>query len=148
MLTLEWQPLSPSLGFDIPQEIADLGGADDWRGVMADCASLYEELQGANLAIVPSYALPMAYRIRFYMQMNAREAMHLVELRTSQQGHPAYRWVGQEMRRRIADDAGHRAIAAAMQFADMNGGADLERLASERRKDEQVAAVSGESRRT
>ena len=145
MLTLDWQPLSPHLGFEVPQEIAELGGADDWRHVMADCASLYEDLQDASLAIVATYALPMAYRIRFYMQMNAREAMHFIELRTSLQGHPSYRWVGQEMLRRIANDAGHRAIAATMQFAEMNSGADLERLASERRKEEQAAAVSGAS---
>ncbi len=135
------------MGFDIPDEITDLGGANDWRHVMAGCESVYEELPDAGLALAATYAVPMAYRIRFYMQMNAREAIHLIELRTSPQGHPSYRWVGQEMRRRIAD-AGHRAIAATMQFADMNGGADLERLASERRKEEQAAAVSGESRRT
>ena len=43
------------------------------------------------------------------MQMNAREAMHLLELRTSPQGHPAYRRVCQEMHRLIAEEAGHRA---------------------------------------
>jgi hypothetical protein len=32
---------------------------------------------------------------RFVMQMNAREAMHLIELRTTPQGHPAYRHVAQ-----------------------------------------------------
>ena len=39
----------------------------------------------------------MAYRIRFYMDMNAREAMHVIELRTAPQGHPAYRRVCQQM---------------------------------------------------
>ena len=60
----------------------------------------------------------MAYRVRFYMDMNAREAMHVIELRTSPQGHPSYRRVCQLMHRAIADTAGHRAIAAAMQFVD------------------------------
>jgi hypothetical protein len=63
--------------------------------------------------------------------MNAREAMHVIELRTSPQGHPAYRRVCQEMHRLIADQAGHRAIAAAMQFAD-HSEVELERLGSER----------------
>ena len=34
------------------------------------------------------YAVAMAYRIRFVMQMTAREAMHLTELRSQPQGHP------------------------------------------------------------
>ena len=55
------------------------------------------------------YAVALAYRIRFTMQMNAREAMHLIELRTSPQGHPAYRAVCLEMWRLIRDQAGHPA---------------------------------------
>jgi thymidylate synthase ThyX len=147
MLTLDWQPLSPFLGYDVPDEIEELDGADDWHRVLGECAALYEELRGAGLKDVAPYALPMANRVRFYMQMNAREAMHLIELRTSKQGHPSYRWVGQEMLRRIAGDAGHHAIAEAMQFADMNGHGDLERLDSERLKEERMAALSGQNGR-
>jgi len=62
---------------------------------------------------VAPYAICMAYRVRFYMDMNAREAMHVIELRTSPQGHPSYRRVCQKMHRLIAEKAGHRAIAAA-----------------------------------
>lgn len=140
MLTLDWQPLGPNLGFDVPAEMQDLGGADDWRRVMAHCAALYADLGAAGLHSVAPYAIPMAYRVRFYMQLDAREAMHLIELRTSPQGHPAYRWVGQEMLRRISDTAGHHAIAAAMRFADMSSGPALERLASERRQEARAAA--------
>jgi thymidylate synthase ThyX len=73
----------------------------------------------------------MAYRVRFYMDMNAREAMHVIELRTAPQGHPAYRRVCQEMHRLIAEQAGHRAVAASMQFAD-HSEVELERLGEER----------------
>ena len=73
----------------------------------------------------------MAYRVRFYMDMNAREAMHVIELRTAPQGHPSYRRVCQQMHRAIADVAGHHAIADAMQFAD-HSEVELERLQSER----------------
>ena len=73
----------------------------------------------------------MAYRVRFYMDMNAREAMHVIELRTAPQGHPSYRRICQAMHRAIADVAGHRAIAEAMQFAD-HSEVELERLQSER----------------
>ena len=70
------------------------------------------------------YAVAMAYRIRFYMEMNAREAMHVIELRTAPQGHPAYRRVCQQMHRLIAEHAGHRAIAGAMHLrGSLRGGA-------------------------
>ena len=57
--------------------------------------------------------------------------MHVIELRTAPQGHPSYRRVCQEMHRLIAEVAGHRAIAGAMQFAD-HSTVELERLQSER----------------
>jgi len=66
------------------------------------------------------------------MQMNAREAMHLTELRSGPQGHPGYRWVAQEMHRLIAGQAGHRLLAEAMSHVDF-GAEDLERLEAERR---------------
>ncbi len=143
MLTVDWQPLSSHLGYDVPAEMSELGGEDDWRRVMSSCGELYEDLHSAGLDAVAPYTLPMAYRIRFYIQMNAREAMQMIELRTSPQGHPAYRWVCQEMLRRIDDVAGHGAVAAAMRFADMSGSADLGRLDAELRKEERVAALSG-----
>jgi hypothetical protein len=65
------------------------------------------------------------------MEMNAREAMHLIELRTAPQGHPAYRRICQRMHVLIAEAAGHRALAAAMTFADHSEVA-LERLEAER----------------
>ena len=73
----------------------------------------------------------MAYRIRFYMDMNAREAMHLIELRTAPQGHPAYRRICQAMHTLIAEQAGHRVIADAMKFVD-HSAVELERLKAER----------------
>src|SRR2546428_13767529 len=79
----------------------------------------------------------MAYRVRFYMELNAREAMHMIELRTAPQGHPAYRRICQAMYRLIDEQAGHHAVAAAMRFADLSdaepGRLDAER-ASERRR--------------
>ncbi len=85
-------------------------------------------LESSTLA---QYAVPMAYRIRYRMQMNAREAMHVIELRTAPQGHPAYRRVCQHMHRLIAEEAGHTAIADAMVFAD-HSTVELERLGAER----------------
>jgi thymidylate synthase ThyX len=131
LLTLEWQRLSPQHGWLMPEAVAEAGGADDWRRVMEGGAELHDAIAGAGLPEAASYAIPMAYRIRFYMELNAREAMHLIELRTTPQGHPSYRRVGQAMHRLIAEHAGHRAIAAAMTFVDHSEVA-LERLEAER----------------
>jgi thymidylate synthase ThyX len=94
-------------------------------------AELHEALVAADTGPVAQYAVAMAYRVRFYMEMNAREAMHLIELRTAPQGHPAYRRVCQQMHRLIGEKAGHTAIAQAMSFAD-HSNVELERLGSER----------------
>jgi len=131
LLTLEWQPLGTRHGYNEPAAVEDAGALDDWRAVMDESAELYEALMSAGLADVAPYGVVMAYRVRFYMEMNAREAMHVIELRTAPQGHPAYRRICQQMHRAIADVAGHRAIAAAMQFAD-HSEVELERLQQER----------------
>ena len=98
---------------------------------MDGSADLHDAIVAAGLKDVAPYAVAMAYRVRFYMEMNAREAMHLLELRTAPQGHPAYRRVCQQMHTLIAERAGHRAIAASMQFVD-HSTVELERLNSER----------------
>jgi thymidylate synthase ThyX len=131
LLTLDWQPLSTRHGFVEPAALDEAGALDDWRVVMERSADLYEQLVQAGLKDAAPYAVVMAYRVRFYMEMNAREAMHVIELRTAPQGHPSYRRVCQAMHRAIAEVAGHRAIAAAMQFAD-HSVVELERLQSER----------------
>ena len=135
MLTIEWQPLSTRHGHTEPDAIREAGALDDWQRVVDDSATLHEALVSAGHAEAAPYAVAMAYRVRFYVEMNAREAMHLIELRTAPQGHPAYRRVCQRMHRLIADEAGHRAIAAAMRFAD-HSAVELERLTSERRIEE------------
>jgi thymidylate synthase ThyX len=131
LLTLEWQPLSARHGYIEPDAIEEAGAHDEWRAVMEHSASLWEALRETGLADAAQYAVPMAYRIRFYMQMNAREAMHVIELRTAPQGHPAYRRICQTIHRLIAEHAGHPAIAAAMTFAD-HSEVELERLRAER----------------
>ncbi|HEX7408899.1 MAG TPA: FAD-dependent thymidylate synthase [Candidatus Binatia bacterium] len=131
LLTLEWQPLSPQHGFALADTIRDAGVLSDWNRVMEESAQVYQALSDAGYPQVAPYAISMAYRVRFYVEMNAREATHMIELRTSPQGHPSYRRVCQAMHALIAEQAGHQAIAAAMSFAD-HSQVELERLHSER----------------
>jgi thymidylate synthase ThyX len=131
MLTLEWQPLSPAHGYVMPEAVVEAGAAGLFEEAMERSAGLYADLVGPFPAEA-AYAVALAYRVRFVMQMNAREAMHVIELRTTPQGHEAYRAICQEMWRLIRDQAGHPGIAEAMRFVDTSGGG-LGRLQAERR---------------
>jgi thymidylate synthase ThyX len=141
LLTLDWQPLSVAHGYVEPAALDEVGAVDEWRRVMDRSAELHNALVAGGLRDAASYAVVMAYRIRFYMDMNAREAMHLIELRTAPQGHPSYRRICQLMHRAIADVAGHQAIAEAMKFAD-HSEVELERLQSERAMERKRQRVS------
>ena len=139
MLSLEWQDLTTRHGcVNHPDAVEEVGALADWERVMDNSSELYDYLAGRCSLAVAQYAVSMAYRIRFYMRMNAREAMHVIELRTSPQGHPAYRRVCQRMHRLIAEEAGHAALAAAMTFVD-HSAVKLERLESERANDRKRA---------
>jgi thymidylate synthase ThyX len=84
------------------------------------------------------YAVTLAHRIRSTVTMNAREAMHLIELRSQPQGHETYRRVAQDMHRLIDEQAGHRTIAEMMRFVDRSSQA-AGRLAAERRQEDRAA---------
>ena len=130
MLTIEWQELSVRHGYEVPEPVADAGLGSRFDDAMAISAELYDALV-EELPRQAPYAVALAYRVRYVMHMNAREAMHLCELRSAPQGHPSYRRIAQEMHRLIEQQAGHRAIAAAMHHVD-HASHDLERLDAER----------------
>ncbi len=140
MLTIEWQPLGTALGYDVPDVVAEAGLEERYVGSLERSRTLHDSLLPV-FADAAAYTVALAFRIRYSMQMNAREAMHLLELRSGGQGHPAYRWVAQEMHRQIADRAGHRLLAEAMCHVEY-GSEDLERLASERRSELRRTSVS------
>jgi len=134
MLTIEWQRLGPDHGWDLPTAVAEAGHGDEYAAAMERSRSLHDALAGAGFLEQASYAVCLAFNVRYSVTMNAREAMHMLELRTGPQGHPSYRRVCQDMHRLIRDDAGHPAVAAMMRFVDHEDlDSGLERLASERR---------------
>src|SRR3974390_2834650 len=130
MLSLQAQPLGVALGWALPAEVAEAGCGDTYAQVMADSGALYARL-AASLPLAGPYAVSLAPRIRFLMVMNAREAMHMIELRSQPQGHEAYREVAQQMHQRIRE-VGHTAIADMMRFVD-HSTPTAGRLAAERR---------------
>jgi hypothetical protein len=131
LLTIEWQALTPHHGYVRPDLVDEAGQTAIFDEVMARSAALYDDLSG-EFPQQAAYAVSMAYRVRYVMQFNAREAIHLLELRSGAQGHPAYRRVALEMHRLIAEQAGHRAIAEAMTHLTREAP-ELERLEAERR---------------
>ncbi len=141
LLTIEWQSLTPRHGYVQPPLIGEAGLGDAYTGAMERSAELYDVLAD-EFPTQAGYAVALAYRLRFSMQFNAREAMHLLELRSVPQGHPSYRSVAQQMHRLIAEQAGHHAIAEMMQFVDHSDEADLERLEAERRAEERRRSLT------
>jgi len=140
MLSIEWQRLSPSHGYITPEAIKDIDAEEIWNEAMARTADLHGLIAADLGPDVAQYVIPFAYKIRFFFQLNAREAFHLLELRTGPGGHSGYRRVCQEMHRLIAEQAGHRKLAAAMSYVDYEDY-DLARLESERRSAAKRAAL-------
>jgi thymidylate synthase ThyX len=73
--------------------------------------------------------------------MNAREAMHTIELRSGREGHPSYRAVAHEMHAQIAQV--HPAVAAAMTHVDTSTEPRLERILSEMRTEQRALGTAG-----
>lgn len=130
LMTVEWQSLCPDHGYTRPELVDEAGVAPLFDEVMDRSAELYGAL-APEYPAQASYAVSMAYRVRYVMQFNAREAMHILELRTAPQGHPSYRRVCLEMHRLIAEKAGHHAVAASMVHVNA-ADPGLERLQAER----------------
>ena len=140
MLTVQWQDLSPDLGAGVPAELDRAGVGDRYREGLERSEAEYRRLVDAGLAAAAPYALCLGFRIRYVLDLNAREAMQLIELRSGREGHPTYRAVAHEMHAQIA--AVHPSVAAAMTHVDREAEPRLERMLSEMRTQSRVAASS------
>ena len=115
ILTQERQDFSTVHGYDTPIEIEQAGFLSAFDHCMAQAADLYEQLS-ADFPYEAQYVVPFAYRVRWYMKLNLREAIHVGELRTLPQGHPDYRFIVQEMWRLIGEV--HPTLARSAKFID------------------------------
>ena len=115
ILTQERQDFTTVHGYDTPPEIEEAGFKSEFNECMKRAADLYEQIY-EDLPHEAQYVVPFAYKIRWYMKMNLREALHMCELRSMPQGHPDYRFICQEMWRRIQEV--HPALAEAGKFID------------------------------
>ncbi len=139
MLTLQWQALDPHLGYELPALVEEAGFSGQYRESMERSEELYWSL-AASMPDHAGYAVALGYRVRCVLQMNAREAMHVIELRSQPQGHQSYRYVAQQMHRLISEQADHQMIADAMGFVDYSS-VELERLAEQRRTQSRQSGI-------
>jgi len=131
LLTLEWQRLSPHHGSVMPEAIAEARVDDRWHRSLDASAALHDAIAAAGLAEVASLRGGHGLPHPFLHGRERARAMHLIELRSGPQGHPAYRRIAQTMQPADRRAGRHRALAAAMTFADHSEVA-LERLEAER----------------
>ena len=132
MLTVQWQALTPACGAGVPDQVISAGAGDAYARALEVSAAEFARLSEAGLAGAAPYALCLGYRIRFILDLNAREAMQLIELRSGREGHPAYRAVAHEMHAQIAEV--HPAVAATMIHVDTETEPRLERILAELRQ--------------
>jgi thymidylate synthase ThyX len=137
ILTQERQDFTTVHGYDTPPEIVEAGFASEFDRCMQHAAELYEQIY-RDLPSEAQYVVPFAYKIRWYMKMNLREAVHMCELRTMPQGHPDYRFICQEMWRKI--QSVHPALAESGKFMDWEKYR-LGRLQSEMRTEFKKSAL-------
>jgi hypothetical protein len=133
MLTQARQVLSTSLGFDVPEALEKCGVVPRFRTALEVASTGYERLLSDLGEDLAQYAVPLAFRVRWYMRINLRELYYLCELRTAAQGHADYRFIAQEMYRQVRDV--HPLLAQYARFVDMGPAPNLGRRESERRQD-------------
>ncbi len=138
MLTIQWQALTPDLGAEVPEQVELAGCGDDYRRGLELSEAEYGRLRDGGFPHAAPYALCLGYRIRYVLDLNAREAMQLIELRSGREGHPSYRAVAQEMHAQIA--AVHPAVAGAMSYVDLETEPRLERMLAEIRSHSRATA--------
>jgi len=137
ILTQERQDFTTAHGYDTPPEIEEGGFKSEFDDCMKRTAELYEQIY-ADLPGEAQYVVPFAYKIRWYVKLNLREALHMCELRTMPQGHPDYRFICQEMWRKI--QSVHPSLAESGKFMDWQKYR-LGRLQSEMRTEFKKSAL-------
>jgi len=125
-----WQEFTPRLGYDVPKLVEEAGLSDTYETCFDLSLELHSALQAAKGSLVAQYAVLQGHRIRWKVTLNAREAFQMLELRSSPQGHPAYRKVAQQMHARIAEV--HPLLAQSMTFMNQGEDPELARLSAER----------------
>lgn len=103
-------------GYDTPLEVIESGLRSLFEGAMESVVPLFRELQRRSTDLA-QYVVPLASRVRFYQLQDVRQYFWEEELRSSEQGHPDYRFIEQEKHRLFSKVA---PLIAPYVKADMN----------------------------
>ena len=116
LCTVTWQRLGTELGYTLPPELASQPELQEvYKEAMKQAADIHSQLPDSLEA---QYVVPLAFKIRYRININARALCHMLELRTQPGGHREYIDVCREMHHQLVSVAGHQHIARAMSFVD------------------------------
>ena len=118
MLTQQRQDMNVSLGYSVPEEIAEMGKGEVVQECFERSESLHSDLIKAGLVREAQYAPLFNHFIRWNMGMNLREMGHLTELRSQKAGHPKYRRTVQVMAKLYLKR--HPEMGSVLKFVDYN----------------------------
>ncbi len=127
---MQWQALSPHYGYETPKLVSDAGLDSLFEECFDLSMQLYQTLWEKGYKNEAQYATLLGHKMRWEFTLNAREAYHFIELRSSPQGHPGYRKVAQTIHQKIKEV--HPLIAEGMIFVNQGEDPELTRLAAER----------------
>ena len=136
MLTQERQNLTCDLGYYIPSEIKDTEMESRYKEALDQAKEIYDTI-AKELPEEAQYVVPMAYNIHWYFHISLRELIWICELRSSPAGHPAYRYIAQEMAKQVS--LAVPAFERFFKFVDFDGY-ELGRLGQEIRIVERMQA--------
>jgi thymidylate synthase ThyX len=92
MQTLERQLFTVGHGYLLPPEIKESGLEKKFSENFKKAENLFYKIERYDPQLA-QYAVPLAYKVRFFEWQNFREFFWETELRTTAQGHPNYRQI-------------------------------------------------------
>jgi thymidylate synthase ThyX len=131
MMTQERQHFSTHHGYNVAPELQQAGLAAPFEEALMRSGKLFRKIEEFDRDLA-QYAVPLAYRMRFYQWQNFRQLFWESELRTVSQGHPDYRFIEQEKYRLIQEKF---PLIASFMLVDLN-----DYSVARRGTEEQIAA--------
>jgi dTMP kinase len=116
------------LGYDVPKIIEEANLSDQFERCFDLSLELYSALQAGKYPQLAPYAVLHGHNVRWKVTMNARETLHVLELRSAPHLSSADRKLAQQMHEKIAEV--HPQIAEAMIFMNKIEDPELARLAT------------------
>ncbi|MCX6989959.1 MAG: FAD-dependent thymidylate synthase [Chlamydiae bacterium] len=101
MLTQDRQFLTCDFGYYVPNELKDTEMEKPYTDALDQAKAVFDTIV-KELPEEAQYIVPMAYNIHWYFHVSLRELIWMCELRSSPAGHPAYRYIAQEMAKQVS----------------------------------------------